>query len=220
MESLKPRRGFYPVDDNGSIQSDSASEFSEKDVVNPNLMELQEKSFKDRYEIMKRAYESRIEQLSQVIQETCQQLVSDEVLANMKGDPTSQDYIPAHLQELLSTHVHSERERYIHDLVTRVASLESSGKQSADKVQVQERKIRHLESDVSKGRKAEVALDALFNKFGELERKHEELIHNSANLENQMTARIEQLEKEKGGLLVNIDNLNNAVIEKGTELEV
>ncbi len=220
MESLKPRGGFnQSMNDNGSIASDSPSEFSEKDAVNPNLRELMEQSFKDKYEIMKRAYQSRIEQLSQVIQETCQQLVSDEVLANMKGDPTSQDYIPAHLQELLSTHVHSERERYIHDLVSRLASLESAGRQSADKVLVQERKIRHLESDVSKGRKAEVALDALFMKFGDLERKHEELLHSSANLENQMTSRIEQLEKEKEGLLTNIENLNNAVIEKGTELE-
>ena len=139
MESLKPRGGFYQsINDNGSIASDSPSEFSEKDAINPNLRELMEQSFKDKYEIMKRAYESRIEQLSQVIQETCQQLLSDEILANMKGDPTSQDYIPAHLQELLSSHIHGERERYIHDLEP-VASLESASRQSVDKVQVQER---------------------------------------------------------------------------------
>ena len=78
MESLKPRGGFYQsINDNGSIASDSPSEFSEKDAINPNLRELMEQSFKDKYEIMKRAYESRIEQLSQVIQETCQQLWTD-----------------------------------------------------------------------------------------------------------------------------------------------
>ena len=45
-------------------------------------------------------------------------------------------------------------------------------------------------------------------------RKHEEVLRNSTNLENQMNTRIEQLEKENQGLLTNIDNLNNAVTEK------
>jgi chromosome segregation ATPase len=223
MEIVQPKHGFYPtsyMNENGSIASDSPSEFSEKDNgINPNLRELMEQSFKDKYEIMKRAYEERIVQMSAVIQETCSSLLTDEIINKMKSDPTSQGFIPAHINELLNTHVHGERERYLHDLVQRCGSLEASNRQNSDKVQVQERKIRHLESDVSKGRKAEVALDALFSKFGELEGKHEELSNSSAYTIGQLEMRIQDMDKEKENLLSNNDNLNGLVVEKGLEIE-
>ena len=61
----QPKHGFYQqssLNENGSIASDSPSDFSDKDIMNPNLRELMEQSFKDKYEIMKRAYEERISQ--------------------------------------------------------------------------------------------------------------------------------------------------------------
>ena len=59
-------------------------------------------TYQDKYNLMKSAYEQRITQLSEVIQDTCMSICNDELLNSMKLDNTSSAFMPAHISEILS----------------------------------------------------------------------------------------------------------------------
>jgi hypothetical protein len=78
-----------------------------------------------RYNLLKQAYEERIEQLSQVVHNTCAKLLSDEVFIELKGDRTSAAFVPSHLSEVISASLHGEREEYIHELLQKINTYEN-----------------------------------------------------------------------------------------------
>jgi hypothetical protein len=78
-----------------------------------------------RYNLLKQAYEERIEQLTQVVNSTCAKLLSDEVFIELKGDRTSAAFVPSHLSEVISASLHGEREEYIHELLQKINTYEN-----------------------------------------------------------------------------------------------
>lgn len=156
-----------------------------------------QRQFADRYEAMKSHYEQRIVQLSEVIQDTCMSLCSDELLASMKQDATSSAFMPAHISEILNVHIDAERERYLHDMVQQVSSLEAQNRTLRDKTEKQHLKITHLEAENHAGRKAMTQVDLLAEKSRQLEQQCALLGESRADEGEQLRGRIAAVERER-----------------------
>lgn len=141
-----------------------------------------EQSFKDRYRVLRAAYEQRIRQLSDVIQDACAALFSDELLNEMKSDKTTSAFIPAHLSELLDRHLQSERERYIHQILTHMSIVDVDLAKAKEKSTAQQQRISKLEAEVARGRRVELSMEPLKEKLSTAERELEEIKLNNEDL--------------------------------------
>lgn len=128
-----------------------------------------EQTFKDRYSVLRSAYEARIKALQEVISECCAGLFSDELLHEMKQDRTSSAFIPAHISELLSTHLEGERERYLHQVVQHLSSVETELARSREKTAQQGNRIARLEEACAQGRRAELEVEPLKRQLAALQ---------------------------------------------------
>ncbi len=163
----------------GSVGSvTNQSEIDNDLVVSTKVLE---KHFKDKYNILRSAYEQRIKALSEVVQETCTNLFSDELLNEMKNDKTSSAFIPAHLSEVITQHLEGERERFIHQIVTKLSSMELELDKNVDINSTLNAKILSMEKDNLKGRKAESAVQVLKDKVNSLETQYNQLKSRTEN---------------------------------------
>ena len=156
----------------------SQASFAQSEVSNDLIVSTKvlEKHFKDKYNALKHAYEQRIRQLSDVVHETCNNLISDEILLEMRNDKTSSAFIPAHLSEVINSHLESERERFIHSMVTKVASLELDLSKATATNKTLSHKISLLEKENVKGKQCEEALPPLKDKLATLEHQYRDLV--------------------------------------------
>ncbi len=184
-----------------SQASNAPSEISQDLVASTKVLE---KHFKDKYKVLRSAYEQRIKQLSEVVQETCANLFSDELLNEMKNDKTSSAFIPAHLSEIIDRHMESEREKFIHQAVTKLASLELELGKTVDANSSLKHKISLMEKDVVKGKKAEMTIPPLREKLNNIENQYKEYLKRT---ENEMI----QLKNDNARLVSSCKQLQNRV---------
>lgn len=207
-------------DDASAEESKRVEDFV--DDVNPAFRESYSNTldvmYRDRHNIMKRAYEQRIVQLSDVIQETCQTLIGDEVLNSMKSDPVASAYTLPAIHEMLTNHINGEREKYVHQLIQNIGTLEGRNRSMADKNMHLTKKVNQLEYDNAKGKKAEQGLDALFVKFGDMEKEYGEHKMQSADQIKQLKEEIETFEKSTSELTFTVQSLNDSNMEKDKEI--
>ena len=161
-----------------------------------------ENQFQDRFNSMKHHYEQRISQLSDVIQETCMSLVSDELLQSMRNDATSSAFMPAHISEILNVHIEAEREKYIHNMVENVSVLEATNRTMTTKLEKQHKRISHLESENRSGRQAESNNGALEEKVRSLEAQCADLAQRTSSEAAELRQQIIILEREKDVMTV------------------
>ena len=113
-----------------------------------------ENQFKTRYLILKNAYENRIQQLSMTLEETCNQIASNEIIDSLKEDLTSSIFIPSIIQEIFLTHLKSDRERYILEILQKENELKILLQNQQEICQNQNLTILSLENEVQRGREA------------------------------------------------------------------
>jgi predicted nucleic acid-binding Zn-ribbon protein len=155
---------------------------------------------KEKIDSMKYHYEQRISQLSEVIQDTCMSICSDELLQSMKLDATSSAFVPAHISEILNVHIDAERERYIHSIVENVSNLEASNRSMSSKLDKQSKKITMLESDNYNGKQAEANIAAAEEKSQNLKDQFTELTEKRATETAELRSSINNLEREKDAI--------------------
>lgn len=80
-----------------------------------------EQHFKDKYAVLRSAYESRIKRMADTINGTCKTLLSDEIIEEMKHDRTTSKFVVAHATEILDRHLESDREAYISELLDKLS---------------------------------------------------------------------------------------------------
>lgn len=98
------------------------SEVSQDLVASTKILE---NHFKEKFLSLRNAYEQRIKQLHEVIMKLYHNISQDEVLQQMKQDPTSSLFIPTHFQELFHQHLTDEREQYLHQTLQKNYLLET-----------------------------------------------------------------------------------------------
>lgn len=79
-----------------TYNSNNESEMSQDFYSSTRSLEQQ---IKDKFKFLRESYESRINHLVHVVNNTCESLYSDELLIEMKSDRISSAFIPAHLGE-------------------------------------------------------------------------------------------------------------------------
>lgn len=80
-----------------------------------------EQHFKEKYSVLRHAYEDRIKRMSDVINLTCKTLLSDEIIQEMKQDRASSIFVVSHADEIIDRHLESDREVYINELLEKIS---------------------------------------------------------------------------------------------------
>ena len=153
-------------------QHSAPSEFSEEFYSSTKMLE---QHFKDKYKVLRDTYEQRVLQLSDVVTRTCEHLLGDEVLLEMRSDKASSAFIPAHLSEVIHRHLEHEREQFIHKLVTQLSTVKVDLLQCQETLLTRDKTVTDMEADVTRGKRAEAAHDAAQRKLADAKRQLEEL---------------------------------------------
>ena len=73
---------------------------------------------------LREAYNNRLSELSATVEELCSELLSDEVIAQMRIDSTTKAFLPAHLSEIIDLHLRNEKENTISNLMMQNSYLQ------------------------------------------------------------------------------------------------
>ena len=156
-----------------SQQSNHPSEVSEDFYSSTKMLE---QHFRDKYKYLKEIYEQRVLQLSEVINHTCEQFLTDEILVEMRTDKASSSFIPSHLGEIMHKHLEHDREAFIHKLVTQLSSMKVELLQCQEAVLQRNKTIATMEADVIRGRKMEAAHESVSRRLTDTKRQLDDLM--------------------------------------------
>ena len=166
--------------------SNANSDISHELVESAKMLE---KEFRDKYKVLRNAYEHRIRQVSEVVQDTCSHLFSDELLTEMKSDKLTATFIPAHLSEIIERQLQSESEKYMHQMIDKVSSTELQLSKANGTIARLTNKVSENEQELSRAKLAEAALPSLNEKIKDLDIEYRNYVQRTeielANLRNQ-----------------------------------
>ena len=136
---------------------------------------LLEKQFQQRYKILKTAYEDRIQQLSAILEETCHEITSNEIITSLKEDPTSSIFIPNFIQDILFSHLKSDREKYLLDVLSQLSEVKHLFQNQKEICQQQNETISSLQEEVERGREAEEVISSMKKQLMTLNEHYQQL---------------------------------------------
>lgn len=131
-----------------------------------------EKQFKDKYKILRIAYERRIQQLTASVEAVCAQLLGDDLISSMRTDAASSVFIPSHISETLASYLKSARESDIQDVLERESALNIQLSRKNAIIDNQNARLEHLEAETTKGKASEGELEAMQEKVKALEAQY------------------------------------------------
>lgn len=175
-----PRTAGFSSSDNGdgylsdvqTLNSNNPSEVSQDFHSSARLLE---QVFNDKCNFIRDSYDQRSRQLSAVVNKLCEELVSDEVLQEMRSDRTSSAFIPAHLGEVINRHLEDNREQFIHRLISQLSDARSGLSKCKDQEIQRNRYIDSLEPEIIRGKKALIGMDSLQRQLTDLKRQYDHL---------------------------------------------
>ena len=179
--ALVPSDSSGYLSDVQSQQSNLPSEVSEDFYSSTKMLQ---QHFRDKYKYLKEIYEQRVLQLSEVINHTCEQFLTDEILVEMRSDKASSSFIPSHLGEIIHKHLEHDREAFVHKLVAQLSSMKVELLQCQEAVLQRNKTIASMESDVTRGRKMEAAHESSSKRLNDTKRQLDELMirYNDINM--------------------------------------
>jgi hypothetical protein len=134
-----------------------------------------DKQFQQRYKILKTAYEDRIQQLSLTLEETCNHIASNEIIESLKEDPDSSIFVPNFIQDILYSHLKSDREKYILDILNYQAELKHSLHNQKQICEEQNETILSLQEEVDRGKEAEEVISSMKKQLQTLNEHYQQL---------------------------------------------
>ena len=209
------------------VSDNAASEISHDLVASTHALRATlEKTFKDKYQVLRREYERRISSNLESIQSLATNLMSDELIAELKTDAVSAQFIVPHLSELVDRHITNERDGYIHDLIAKNSALELDAAKNEHTIASYASKISHLESLASRGRRAELAIEPLKEKLEALEKEFlrfssqsEEEIETLRETNDELTTQNESLNARLENALSELNDLKTKYKSSVIEVE-
>jgi len=151
------------------VQSNGLGSESDNSNVLTCTVQNFEKQFRTKYKYLQIAYEERIHQLKDSIQEALSNLISDDVLSEMRKDGTSAAFIPSHIGEIIDSHLKNETENFAHTMICKVSDLEFQLHVINEKNKALHSKLRDMESVISHGAKIEKRYHQLKDEFKQAE---------------------------------------------------
>ena len=155
--------------------SDVGAEYSEDgsaaahELITTTTIRVLEKNYQDKLVIVQQEYEKRLRHMGDAIRETCSNLMTDDILAEMKTDHTSSAFIPAHLHEMIESQFGAEREAHIHGLVSKVSSLEMDAVKNSEIAEDLRRRLQKSQGHATRGKTAERVVHDLRSSLTNLE---------------------------------------------------
>ena len=149
--------------------SDVAMSDASADPLAAQYSRAIEQTFRDRYSVLRGAYEARIKAMQEAVSSSLAALCSDELVQEMRQDKTSSAFIPAHISELMASHLEGERERYLHSVLQQQASLEADLAKGRDRQLALANKVSRLEEACASGRRAELSMEPLQARVADLQ---------------------------------------------------
>eukprot|EP01038_Epipyxis_sp_PR26KG_P005306 gene5306-7370_t len=174
-----------------------------------NSTKVLERHFRDKYQVLKSAYERRISQFSQTVEQVFEKILNDDILHEMRGDATSLQYIPSHIAEIVTDHLNGEREKYVQLLIQKSSGFEFEYTKEKDINIFLKRKLENQEKQIIQGNKAQDSLVILSKKLLDLEQQY-----NTTTSEND--EEIQQLKTLNHKLKVN-ENALKSKLEKSIQ---
>lgn len=111
-----------------------------------------ENQFKQRYNILKNAYENRIQQLSLTLEETFNEITTNELIDSLKEDSSTLVFIPNIIQDIFLTHLKSDREKYLIESLNKENELKLLLQNQQEICKNQNETIISLENEIERGR--------------------------------------------------------------------
>lgn len=172
--------------------SNGNSEISNDLVESTRILE---KHFKDKYMILRSAYDKRIRKLTEVVKEACSEVLADELIVEMKHDKASSSFIPAYLAETIERHLDGEREKFIHQMMSKVSALEAELTKSLQKNDAQNRMIKASQQSLEQGKKSEKSYHAIKEAMLSMESQYKQQLDEANKLIVELKDRNSMLEK-------------------------
>jgi len=136
---------------------------SEDATLVKKIQELEE-TYRSRVFQLDNEYNKRIRKLAQVVAKTFRDVASDPLVATMKNDPVSSQFVAARVNEILHSSIFADREATNKDLMKRLASKESE-------VEKWKREYERLGEEVKTNRQEEDRNDSISKENEELREK-------------------------------------------------
>jgi LPS O-antigen subunit length determinant protein (WzzB/FepE family) len=134
-----------------------------------------ENQFQQRYQILKAAYEDRIKQLSVALEETCNEIASNEIIHSLKEDPTSLIFVPNFIQDILFSHLKSDREKYLLEVLSHEVELKQRLQKQKEICEEQNQRIYSLQEEVGRGKEAEAMMSSMKKQIHTLNDSYQEI---------------------------------------------
>jgi hypothetical protein len=201
----RPGIADYCASDNGDgyisdVQTHLSNNTSEVSQDFYSSAHLLEQNFKDKYNFIRETYDKRNRQLSGVVNKTCEGLISNDLLREMRNDTTCSAFIPAHLGEVINRHLEDNREQFIHQLITQLSTTKIELQKSNEMVNRKSHSIKVLEREVSCGKKTQYGVEILQKQLQEMRSQFDQLSYLSEE-------KIKRLQSDNDQLNLNDENM-------------
>ena len=195
---LRPGIADYCASDNGDgylsdVQTHLSNNTSEVSQDFYSSAHLLEQNFKDKYNFIREVYDKRNRQLSSVVNKTCEGLISNDLLREMRNDATCSAFVPAHLGEVINRHLEDNREQFIHQLITQLSTTKLELQKSNEMGNRKSHSIKALEREVSSGKKTQFGVETLQRQLQEMRSQFEQLAYHSEEKIKKLQADNDQL---------------------------
>jgi hypothetical protein len=194
----KPGIADYCASDNGDgylsdVQTHHSNNTSEVSQDFCSSAHLLEQNFKDKYNFIRETYDKRNRQLSSVVNKTCEGLISNDLLREMRNDTTCSAFIPAHLSEVINRHLEDNREQFIHQLITQLSTTKLELQKSNEMVNRKSHSIKVLEREISYDKKTQYGVEILQKQLQEMRSQFNQLAYLSEEKIKKLQADNDQL---------------------------
>ena len=164
-------------------------------IVHKARAPMLEKQFKDRYNILRQAFEERIAKLTLVVESTCSKLLSDAVIQELGRDKTTAVFVPSHISEVIATNLNNEKEKYIHSILSKANYLESANSKLNEVNTQLMQKIETTNANMVQAKFAESNMKAMSEKLKSID---DEFKRYAAKAERDLASRASEVETLQG----------------------
>lgn len=153
-----------------------------------------EKAFKHKYGFLKEAYEMRIKQLSNTIEGSVSTFLSDEIINNMSTHGITAAFIHQHLAEVFEQHLQNDREKVVHQFMTKLSDTETLLESSHEKIKSDAKVIQKLEIELKRQQQYEGLYAQLQSSSQMLQQKYKTMETQYSNDRNLLMKQNEELQ--------------------------
>lgn len=207
----------YHSTNTNAIESDSSIDnlpIIPNNIVNKTMIE---KYFKEKYNILKHAYEERISKLSITIENTCKMLLSDELIKELKNDLTSAGFIPTYISETINHHLKTENERYVHSIIYKSSTIELEKQKVQEENEYLKKTIMELENKLNISKANELSILPITEKLHHIQDQFKNHLHISEHDLKKLQYENENFQLNEQKYINKIEQLTNQLHLKDQE---